>query len=95
MTEENKAKVRAVLADSKERWNRYGQIEPNPSPLIWDKEVEIIYEDMDGYPCICKAIYEHQSFGYAYFRATDGPAQGNRMSGVIAWRTLENETQKE
>ena len=84
MTEKNKAKMRKLIVD--QGWNRYGQIEPIPSPLIWDKEVEILYEDMDGYPCQCRAIYVHNSFSPDYFLALDSPAKGNRMRGVFAWR---------
>lgn|GEM_PF-855855 len=90
MTEERKEQMRELI--QKEGWNRYGQIDPSPTPLIWNKEVEILYEDMDGYPCRCRAVYEHHSFGKDYFRAMDGPAKGNKMCMVFAWRSIEGVT---
>lgn len=86
MTEDNKAKMRELI--EKEGWKRYGQIEPKPSVLLWNKEVEILYEDMDGQPCKCRAIYVHESLKPNYFRAIDGDAKGNRMRGVFAYREV-------
>ena len=83
MTEENKRKCRAEI--DKGGWLTLGIIEPTPSPLLWDKEVEIMYEDMDGYPCTCNAIYKYSAFG-SYFIATNGSAKGNRMCKVFAYR---------
>lgn len=86
MTSENKKKMRELI--EKEGWNKVGQIEENPSALLWDKEVEILYEDMDGQPCKCNAILVHQSFNSDYFRAINGAASGNRMCGVFAYRII-------
>lgn len=85
MTEENKRKCKAEI--EKGGWLKLGIIEPNPSPLLWDKEVEIMYEDMDGYPCTCNAIYKYSAFG-SYFIATNGSAKGNRMCKVFAYREI-------
>ena len=85
MTEENKRKCRAEI--EKGGWLKLGIIEPTPSPLLWDKEVEIMYEDMDGYPCTCNAIYKYSAFG-SYFIATNGSAKGNRMCKVFAYREI-------
>lgn len=87
MTSENKQKMREMI--KKENWNRVGQIEEQPSVLLWNKEVEILYEDMDGHPCKCNAIYVHENSGGKYFRATNGPAKGNTMCGVFAFRELD------
>ena len=89
MTEENKRRCREEI--EKGGWHKLGIIEPDPSPLLWDKEVEIIYEDMDGQPCKCNAIYVYDAFSSNYFRATDGAAKGNRMCGVVAYRELKDD----
>lgn len=86
MTEQNKKICRDLI--EKEGWSKLGIIEENPSPLLWNKEVELIYEDMDGQPCKCSAIYEHDSFGHTCFRATNGAAKGNRMSACIAYKEI-------
>lgn len=63
-------------------------LEKKISALVWNKEVEIIYQDMDGQPCKCNAICEKPNFNNAYFRATDGMAKGNKMCDVIAYRPI-------
>lgn len=88
MTYENKKRVREEIAKDKNWVIVDGILGEEVSPLVWDKEVEIIYQDMDSQPCKCHAICEKPSFDNAYFRATDGMAKGNRMSGVIAYRPL-------
>ena len=84
MTEDNKARCREEI--ERRNWNRVGIIEPEPI-LFWDKEVSIIYENMDGQPCMCKALVKHEN-GNTYFRATNGDAKGNRMCGVIAYKEI-------
>lgn len=86
MTYENKRRVREELAKDKKWVVVDGTLGEEISPLVWDKEVEIIYQDMDGQPCKCNAMCEKPNFNNAYFRATDGMAKGNRMSAVIAYR---------
>ena len=85
MNSENKRRCREEI--EKRNWNKLGIVEEDPSPLLWNKEVELMYEDMDGQPCMCNAIYEHDSFR-SCFRAIDGAAKGNRMSGCIAYREI-------
>ena len=85
MTSENKKICRDLIA--KEGWNKLGIIEEDPSPLLWNEEVELMYEDMDGHPCRCKAIYEHDAW-HNCFVATNGTAKGNRMSGCIAYKEI-------
>lgn len=89
MTEQDKECCREEIA--KDGWHKVGQIEPEPDVLLWntDKEVRIIYEDMDGRPCMCNAVVKHDLCGPTYFRATTGAAKGNRMSGVIAYREID------
>lgn len=89
MMEENKERCRKEI--EKGGWHKLGFIEPNPSCLLWNKEVEIMYQDMDGYPCTCNAILVHDSFCNDYFRAINGAAKGNRMSAVIAYREIKED----
>lgn len=83
MTEDMKKKCREKI--EREGWHRLGILEPNPSFAFCNKEVELMYMNMDGAPCICTALYHSDAFG-SYFRAMDGPAKGNRMCNLIAWR---------
>ena len=87
MTEQDKDRCREEI--SKGGWHRVGQIEPEPDVLLWNKgkEVRIIYEDMDGRPCMCNALVKHEN-GSTYFRSTSGAAKGNRMCGVIAYKEI-------
>lgn len=89
MTDQDKARCREEI--SKGGWHKVGQIEPEPSIMLWntDKEVRIIYENMDGKPCMCNAVVVHSSCGFTYFKATNGDAKGNKMSGVIAYREID------
>lgn len=53
---------------------------------LLDEPVELIYENMDGVPMVCDAIYtygENASFGKPYFKRT---ADGMHMINCIAWR---------
>jgi hypothetical protein len=90
MTEYDKERCRSEIL--KRNWIRVSQIDPEPDVLLWntDKEVRIIYEDMDGQPCMCNAVVIHDVGGPVYFRATTGPAICNRMSGVIAYKEISN-----
>lgn len=72
---------------NKNGWNKLGIIEPSPSVLVWNKEVLLMYEDMDGVPCTCRAKYVVDGEG-KYFVATDGAAIGNRMGNCIAYKDL-------
>ena len=83
MTEDMKKKCREKI--EREGWHKLGIVEPKPSPLLRNKEVELMYMDMDGVACVCTALYHRDAFG-DYFRAVDGSAKGNKMSNVIAWR---------
>ena len=89
MTEQDKERCREEI--EKNGWHRIGQIEPEPDVLLWnkEKEVRIIYENMDGQPRICNAVIVHDFGGSTYFKATTGAAKGNRMSGVIAYREID------
>jgi hypothetical protein len=88
MTEDRKKECRVRV--EKENWHKVGIIEPQPSVSYWNKEVEIMYEDMDGYPKTCKAIYVKPFASTEYFKGTSGATNGNRMAKVIAWREINN-----
>lgn len=53
---------------------------------ILNEPVELIYEDMDGVPCKCDAIYTYgenkNTFRIPFFERTDGA----HMLNCIAWR---------
>jgi hypothetical protein len=86
MIEERKKICREMI--EKQHWNKFGIVEEEPSPLLWNKEVEIMYEDMDGYPHICKAKYVVNCCERRFI-ALDGPAKGNTMCRLIAYKEIE------
>ena len=76
---------------SKDGWKRYGIIDEPPSILDVGTEFEIMYEDMDGEPCLCSAVWEKTNvMGQRRFKAIDGMAKGNWMSAVFAYREVED-----
>lgn len=76
-------------------YKEVGIIHEMPGPLFWGKEVEILYEDMDGRLCECRAKdVAPGPFNSEYFIATNGPAKGNHMANVVAWRPLKEEAEK-
>ena len=93
MIREMKAEMRKLIDNPENNWQRYGSvIDDEPSVIYWhgDRELEIAYQDMDGYPVICRAIYNHPTFSSPYFKAISGPAKGNHMSCVFAFREVED-----
>lgn len=89
MNDEYRRRCREFIA--KDGWKRYGIIDEPPSILDVGKEFEIMYEDMDGKPCLCSAVWEKTNvMGQRRFKAIDGMAKGNWMSAVFAYRVLEN-----
>lgn len=47
-----------------------------------NEPVELIYENMDGQPEVCNAVYTYGDKRFAHFRRTDGVV----MVKCIAWR---------
>lgn len=90
MTNEKKKIVREKM--EREGWHRYGIIDEDPDVLLWNKEMEIMYENMDGEPCQCKAIYQCKPAQWTGFIATTGPAKGNYMGKVFAYREIKEES---
>ena len=87
MTYEHKMMVKDFISKDKNWVVIDGILGEEVSVLAWGEEVDIIYEDMDGHPCQCRAECIEPSMGRkAFFRATSGPAEGNRMCNVIAYR---------
>lgn len=79
--------------DNKKRVRK--EVERGNWTIIWigadmpceflNEKVELMYEDMDGQPCICEAVYTHDKNAFThtpYFKRTDGA----RMMNCIAWR---------
>lgn len=87
MRSKDRELARKMIAE--EGWNELGIIHENPGPLFWGKEVRILYEDMDGQLCSCQALDTFEEFRGERFTATTGPAKGNIMSNVVAWKELE------
>ena len=76
------------------------EVERNGWTIIWagadmpceffDEPVMLLYEDMDGQPCVCEAIYTHDKNAFEhrpYFKRTDGA----RMVQCIAWKPRKKE----
>lgn len=88
---ENKKRVREEIAKRKDWVVIDGILGEEINALAWGKDCQIIYEDMDGQPCKCEAKCEYKPFNGSRFRAINGPAKGNIMCGVIAYRILEED----
>ena len=87
MIEERKKICREMI--EKEHWHKLGIIEEEPSILVWNKKVMLMYEDMDGYPQTCEAKYESGCGCVNRFIALDGPDKGNVMCNLIAYKEIE------
>lgn len=74
------------------------EVEENGWTIIWlgaempcaflGDPVELLYEDMDGQPCVCEAVYTYDKDCFEfrpYFRRTDGA----KMVKCIAWKKRE------
>ena len=86
MTDEKKKICRRIIEE--EGWHKLGIIEDEVDVLYWNKEIELLYEDMDGEPCRCIAVYECHPAQPEYFRGVSGCVRNARMGNVIAWRPL-------
>lgn len=76
MTRENQQRVEEEI-----RLRNWIRIEPCCSMPVENVIVGLIYEDMDGQPCKCKA---HISEGH--WRGDSDWVKGNYMCNCIAWR---------
>lgn len=83
MTREAKKWARAVV--EQEGFNRYGIIDDEPDVLSWDKEFEVLFETMDGYPARCNATYVVEPAGKNWFKRV---GDGARMSNVFAFKEI-------
>ena len=76
------------------------EVEQNGWTIIWvgadmpceffDEPVMLLYENMDGQPCVCEAIYTYDKNAFEhrpYFKRTDGA----RMCNCIAWKRRKEE----
>lgn len=89
MTKEKRVEMRKLIDNPISGWHRYGIIDDEPNVLHWNKELEIAYEDMDGEPKKCDAIYVHEFASTPYFQATTGQAKGLKISNVFAYRYID------
>ena len=83
MTRQNKATARMIMAE--EGFKRYGIVDDEPDVTLWNKDLEIMYEDMDGYPNRCIATYVCEPATKSYFRRK---GDGARMVNVFAFKEI-------
>ena len=83
MTRQNKATARKIMAE--EGFKRYGIVDDEPDVTLWNKDLEIMYEDMDGYPNRCIATYVCEPATKSYFRRK---GDGARMVNVFAFKEI-------
>lgn len=86
MTSENQKRVREEVENR--GWTIIWVAADMPCAFL-DEPVELLYEDMDGQPCICEAVYTYDKSEFRlnpYFRRTDGA----KMVNCIAWRKRGN-----
>ena len=83
MTRQNKATARKIMAE--EGFKRYGIVDDEPDVTLWNKDLEIMYEDMDGYPNRCIATYVCEPATKSYFRRK---SDGARMVDVFAFKEI-------
>lgn len=83
MTRQNKATARMIMAE--EGFKRYGIVDDEPDVTLWNKDLEIMYEDMDGYPNRCIATYVCEPATKSHFRRK---GDGARMSNVFAFKEI-------
>jgi len=83
MTRQNKAMARRIMAE--EGFKRYGIVDDEPDVTLWNKDLEIMYEDMDGYPNRCIATYVCEPATKSYFRRK---GDGARMVNVFAFKEI-------
>jgi hypothetical protein len=82
MTDENIKRVREEV--KRGGWEIIWLGAEMPCPFL-DEPVFLLYEDMDGNPCICAAIYtrdRNQVEFRPYFKRDDGA----KMVNCIAWK---------
>lgn len=86
MTGDMKKRCREIV--EKDGWNRIGIIEDDPDVLLWNKTgaIELLYENMDGKPCICIATYIKELGCDGWYRGESMPVTNARMCYLIAWR---------
>ena len=84
MNADDRERVRKIV--DQDGWNIIWIGAKMPCEFL-DEEVELLYEDMDGQPCICYAIYT-----YDKKRILPSPifsekkSDGAKMVRCIAWR---------
>ena len=82
MNADNRKKVRRIVEE--EGWTVIWVGADMPCEFL-DEPVYLLYEDMDGYPCICEAIYTFDREPY-YYRPYFKRKDGARMVNCIAWK---------
>jgi len=83
MTHENKKYVQREVAQG--GWTIIWIGAEMPCEFL-NEEVELMYVDMDGYPCRCKAVYTYDKNYYRHCPYFKRAYTGAKMVNCIAWR---------
>lgn len=80
MTCKEKERTRELI--EREGWTIIHPACELPPP---NETVKLMYMDMDGHTCICRAHMVTPPASREYWRGDSDPVKGNRMVGLIAW----------
>ena len=83
MNADDRERVRKIV--DQDGWNIIWIGAKMPCEFL-DEEVELLYEDMDGQPCICYAIYTYDKSGFYHNPYFQRKSDGAKMVRGIAWR---------
>ena len=83
MKADNKRKGAKMVED--EGWTSIWVGEKMPNQFL-DEKVMLLYEDMDGYPAVCEAIYTYDRGKFNHRPYCRRVSDGARMGNVIAWK---------
>ena len=83
MNADDRERVRKIV--DQDGWNIIWIGAKMPCEFL-DEEVELLYEDMNGQPCICYAIYTYDKSGFYHNPYFQRKSDGAKMGRCIAWR---------
>lgn len=85
MNIDNKKRVAKTVRD--EGWTIIWVGAEMPCHFL-DPCVLLMYEDMDGQPCICEAIYTYDKSEFTHRPYFKRKSDGARMVNCIAWKEI-------
>lgn len=86
MSIDNRKRVAKIVKE--EDWTIIWVGADMPCQLL-DEQVLLMYEDMDGEPCICEAIYTYDRHYYQHEPYFKRISDGAHMMQCIAWKRKE------